>query len=134
MAAVALAAGVFVVAGTVAVLLAASAVLDLYWDPQAAVVQAIVAVWVVQTPLLAWLFGRLRRSEVAVLRAELDSARAEVAALEGERAHWWNRAAESRWADDNRLLPDDRPDWASIDRKPDLSTAGTSLPAVVPHP
>ncbi|WP_433460749.1 hypothetical protein [Micromonospora sp. CA-248212] len=150
MAAVALAAGVFLVAATVAVLLAGSAVLDLYWDPQAAVVQAIVAVWVAQTPVLAWLFGRRtradRRTVVLRLRAEITDLRAEgerkdarIAALEDERSQWWESAHGSRWADDDRLLPDtgDRPDWASINRKNDTTTttaAGTSLPAAVSHP
>jgi hypothetical protein len=122
---VALCAGVGAVVATVAALLAATAVLDLYWDPQAAVVQAIVAVWVVQTPVLAVLAGRRRRADrlvVAGLRAEVERKDARIAALEDHAIFHYDCRHLGRYAGDLPLLPDvgDRRDWADVNRKPEV--------------
>lgn len=129
------------VVGVAAVLVALTATLDLYWDPQAAVVQAVVAGWLVACPLFAVLTGGGRRPDSAVvarLRVEITGLRAEgerkdavIAAFEDERIQWWDRAHQSQWADDDRLLPDigDRLDWASINRKPSTATTDRGVPA-----
>ncbi len=131
--------------GGVALLVAANGVADLFWDPQSAVVQAVIAVWLVAFPLFAVLAGGRRSSpavtrllaKVADLQADVERKDARIAALEDHLIYHDECQHLGRFADDVPLLPDlgDRPDWAEINRKPDPTPApGTSLPAAVPHP
>ncbi len=136
-----LAAG-FALVGGVALLVAANAVLDLSWDPQAAVVQAVVAVWLVSFPLFGVLVGG-RRCESAVaaeLRAEVERRDGRIADLEDHLIYHYDCQHLGRFADDSDLRPDlgVRPDWASINRKPEADTASserdTSPSPAFPNP
>lgn len=85
---------------------------------------------------LGWLAGTWHSQyRIAVLSAalltvgaELERSRAEAFRLHDQLMRDWDRAHAGQFAEDAPMLPDlrDRPDWVSLDRKPD--TAAPHMP------
>lgn len=88
---------------------------------------ALADVWLVAVALQtvpAYLAGRWdRRRDRAVSVAELTRAYNRIDALEDHINEEFARRQAGRWADDARLVPDDRPDWALLDRKSSTDAA-----------
>lgn len=68
---------------------------------------------------------RVAQAEVVRLQDERDRALAEADRAGTELIYHHNQRHMAMFGDDSHLLPDlrDRPDWASIDRKPDVTAS-----------
>ncbi|MET8278202.1 hypothetical protein [Micromonospora sp. NPDC005174] len=124
------------VAGVVFALATAS-IAAVRWDASLAVTAGLAAVFLPQSLIVgAWLASRRRPAPAPPSSDVVERQAARIAALEDHLIFHYDCQHVGRYADGTPLLPDvgDRPDWASLDRKPDVSTAGTSLPAAVSNP